>query len=341
MTLECDARGTEARLYSRAMGPTTPIDMAFRDGSMATLTSRLCFSVAAILGITAVLLILAREHWASDLAAVLAPYVSADGIVTADGVERLRRWLLRIAFVASLVAGALLVVAPAERRHRLWQVVLRDDLLPNRSPWKLLSVSSAVGLIVILLWGWREMPPLQWLFRKEGPLEILTVIFLVIASLLCALSARQWLRERTNTSARWVGAAFALFAAGSLLVAMEEISWGQQILGFSTPEGWARLNHQQETTLHNLVDKNALTRGWEVISFTFAIAVSSAWVILAGTRSRLIQTLLPHPALVPLALLIGLSGTVLHPEIAEFLIAFFAMCYALRAHRIAVTHSSI
>ncbi|TGV01587.1 hypothetical protein [Flavivirga rizhaonensis] len=33
---------------------------------------------------------------------------------------------------------------------------------------------------------------------------------------------------------------------------MEEISWGQWFFHFKTPESWAKINGQGETTLHNL-----------------------------------------------------------------------------------------
>ena len=32
----------------------------------------------------------------------------------------------------------------------------------------------------------------------------------------------------------------------------EEISWGQRILGFGTPEVLMEINHQQEFNLHNI-----------------------------------------------------------------------------------------
>jgi len=45
----------------------------------------------------------------------------------------------------------------------------------------------------------------------------------------------------------WVGAA----ALGSFYVAAEEISWGQWIFQWDTPESWKEANYQNETNLHN------------------------------------------------------------------------------------------
>ncbi len=43
----------------------------------------------------------------------------------------------------------------------------------------------------------------------------------------------------------------ALAALGSLYIAGEEASWGQNYIGWGTPEGWQALNDQNETNLHN------------------------------------------------------------------------------------------
>lgn len=43
-------------------------------------------------------------------------------------------------------------------------------------------------------------------------------------------------------------AAFLLFCTG------EELSWGQRIFGWSTPEEWSQINGHNETNLHNILD---------------------------------------------------------------------------------------
>ena len=45
---------------------------------------------------------------------------------------------------------------------------------------------------------------------------------------------------------------YALLAVGFILGALEEISWGQRLFGWGTPEALTRLNEQNETTIHNL-----------------------------------------------------------------------------------------
>src|SRR5690606_24599741 len=49
----------------------------------------------------------------------------------------------------------------------------------------------------------------------------------------------------------WLKLWLAAGALGCLYIAGEEISWGQHIIGWGTPEYWAALNDQNETNLHN------------------------------------------------------------------------------------------
>jgi hypothetical protein len=45
---------------------------------------------------------------------------------------------------------------------------------------------------------------------------------------------------------------FVVAAAGAFFIAGEEISWGQRVFGFVTPETLAEVNRQGETTIHNI-----------------------------------------------------------------------------------------
>jgi hypothetical protein len=51
---------------------------------------------------------------------------------------------------------------------------------------------------------------------------------------------------------RWLGLWVALLTLGCIYFAGEEASWGQHWIGWATPEGWAAVNDQQETNIHNM-----------------------------------------------------------------------------------------
>jgi hypothetical protein len=62
-----------------------------------------------------------------------------------------------------------------------------------------------------------------------------------------ALAVRLWRRNE-----RAFALIFAIAAVGAVFIAGEEISWGQRLLGWATPEDLAVLNEQGETNIHNI-----------------------------------------------------------------------------------------
>jgi hypothetical protein len=87
----------------------------------------------------------------------------------------------------------------------------------------------------------------QWLLAEDGPVEYLTVIAFLSASVMAARLASMHRHEF-----RWVSGVYLVIAIGFLLIAMEEVSWGQRVLNYETPEAIRRINGQCEVTLHNL-----------------------------------------------------------------------------------------
>lgn len=49
----------------------------------------------------------------------------------------------------------------------------------------------------------------------------------------------------------WLTAWITALFLGSLYIGLEEISFGQSVFGWETPESWMALNYQNETNLHN------------------------------------------------------------------------------------------
>jgi hypothetical protein len=87
-----------------------------------------------------------------------------------------------------------------------------------------------------------------WLLDEDGLVENLTVVFLVLAAVVAAATA--W-RKRPGER-RWF---YVAVAALCLLGALDEVSWGQRILGYESPEFFRRHARQQETNLHNVFQK--------------------------------------------------------------------------------------
>ena len=79
---------------------------------------------------------------------------------------------------------------------------------------------------------------------EGGPIESLQFIFMSIA---CLLAAYLLVCIEDRFLKLWV----AILLAGSIYITGEEISWGQHLFEWYTPEFWSQVNDQNETNLHN------------------------------------------------------------------------------------------
>lgn len=101
------------------------------------------------------------------------------------------------------------------------------------------------GLGALLLVDVTE-PVAIWLLAENHPVELASFVAALAASIVSFVLLRQ--AHLTTGLARGF---FVLFGGAMFFLAMEEISWGQQFFGFSTPESWRERNTQDELTLHN------------------------------------------------------------------------------------------
>ena len=111
--------------------------------------------------------------------------------------------------------------------------------------WLYIPIALILGQIALeLSFDRATLAPMH---SEGGPHEILQSLYigaaLVIALML--LPKIDWPRQKM------VGAAVALAAFGSFYISGEEISWGQHLLNWDTPEYWSAVNDQNETNLHN------------------------------------------------------------------------------------------
>ena len=157
-----------------------------------------------------------------------------------------------------------------------------------------------VGAIVVALTGlWN--PFYRLLTAEDHILEWAQFTCYVVASLASGAMAFRLFREgRRSVALLWMG-----FALGLLLIAGEEIAWGQRVFDLETPPALERLNRQREITLHNIGNWGIV---FEVISFTAALyAVGSAiWFRhLRPPRNRdLVELLVPPLFLINLFLVV-------------------------------------
>jgi len=119
---------------------------------------------------------------------------------------------------------------------------------------------------VLPSWLWLGLPPLlllvilpirvidaqayrAWVDGELGLIELVTPLLSIGAAVVGILLCRDLLRSgRGSKLLVWVG----LHVLACVYFAGEELSWGQHVFGWSTPDGIAALNDQGETNLHNM-----------------------------------------------------------------------------------------
>lgn len=85
-------------------------------------------------------------------------------------------------------------------------------------------------------------------FHNEGgPHETFEALLLLAGIVFSALGMRAMLQQKNKPLFVW----FLLAFLGCFYTCGEEVSWGQHIFEWGTPEFWAGLNNQGETNLHN------------------------------------------------------------------------------------------
>lgn len=114
-------------------------------------------------------------------------------------------------------------------------------------------IALAPFAIVVLYSAFLAVPTTRGIaatmLEENQPVEMLTFIFFLWAGLHGTLLA--WRARRRGEDAL-TALFYLLFSVGLLLLAGEEIAWGQWFFHFETPPMFREMNAQGETTLHNL-----------------------------------------------------------------------------------------
>ena len=133
-------------------------------------------------------------------------------------------------------------------------------------PRRDLLIFQGIPLAVILLpFAWYGIVGNKRMLMGEGGIvENLTVLFLLIAIGVCVVSLK---KNKSIPQENFLRAWLILLILGSTYFALEEISYGQHLFGWSANETWKELNDQEETNLHNIhwafdqLPRNLLTLG--------------------------------------------------------------------------------
>lgn len=134
-------------------------------------------------------------------------------------------------------------------------VSLTVALIGAQKEWLLRNfggLASASAFLMILLFGFIRLWPFgvfDRLVKEDDLVEVMQVLMLILAAVFAFLMGRVLMKKRVNYGRLYLAAVLIL-----LIIAGEEISWGQRLVGVSSPEWLMERNVQKETNVHNLVD---------------------------------------------------------------------------------------
>lgn len=106
-------------------------------------------------------------------------------------------------------------------------------------PILLIMAKAAVGLTL-------SIEHMSIFVDENGIYEFAQVFILIIA-----IGAGLYTLIAMDKTSKWLIGWIALAALCCIYVAGEEVSWGQHLLKWGTPEFWQSVNDQGETNLHN------------------------------------------------------------------------------------------
>jgi hypothetical protein len=289
--------------------------------------------------VAGIALFLAYQIFHPHIVQLLEIYVSADGEITPGGVRQLN-YVFYIFILLVILLGVGLVKAEDEAwLRRVKQVFLSDPLCGDSnvrpSPKFMLIASTAIGFFLIV--HIRLYDPTSRLFEilylEDGVFESLTPVLMFISIILIGLSIPKLRKDTQLVNYRNLVTVIYLFLMlAFFLNAMEEISWGQRIFGWVTPQTFEG-NVQNETNLHNYFNQYYLLFYRLLVFFPLVVFVA---IWLEYTQRFLIfnRLVLPHPTMIGLSLLIGIVSFVWfkEQELIEELFAVFFFFYGFRIY---------
>ncbi len=162
------------------------------------------------------------------------------------------------------------------------------------------TASALANLSILLTFGVAALlhnynEPLYYLVVQEDQyLEWATFWGFIVAGGIYLSSA--WQQLSANRQLPWFVFGLAAFC---FLVAMEEISWGQRLLGYRPPDFFLEENFQQELNLHNVIDTGLRKLVLQIILLGYGVILSAAniWPPIKRVLVRL-RVVAPSPMLI-------------------------------------------
>jgi len=137
----------------------------------------------------------------------------------------------------------------------------------------------------------------KWFIGEDRFAENIQVILWIISFVFSFNVARSQVRKGDYL----FGALYVLLCGGIFFIIGEELSWGQRILGWTTPESLKMMNKQNETNIHNIYEIGETIKWIHLMVGAYG---TFAPFIVLGVKSlqryqKEVSLLVPHLTLLP------------------------------------------
>ncbi len=218
-----------------------------------------------------------------------------------------------------------------------WLAITNETFLRSLSESPVIDklAYSLIGTLFVIHFSYHFIPKSSILFqvyKEDNFLESLTALCALAASLLLMLASKR-IRERP---ARWVTAVLSLLF---FVFGMEEISWGQRIIGWETLDAWEALNSQNETNIHNLFRETAIT--YPIFNLCIGVSLICSARLRSPKDTRPVYFMTRNASIVYGVIFLVLfgfglgfsrlsgSGFLFRGELTEEVFSIFGVAYAL------------
>lgn len=196
--------------------------------------------------------------------------------------------------------------------------------------WSRLSISARLLFVIsiFLMLNWAIFHD-GAMYKEDGFFESATACMALLAGVVFLCLPGRNLPWREKVTYVLLGVAFVLFA-------MEEISWGQRLFGWQTPEILERANIQKETNLHNLLSEYLFVPvNFFALLGLGVLYLNAKWLSGRGIRSGQpwLRYFTPRDEYYLLGYtfyLLSLASLAIGTEIAEEIMALLGLTVAIR-----------
>lgn len=133
----------------------------------------------------------------------------------------------------------------------------------------LLILFVVVG-IAIMYYAVFDIEHYEFIMQEDYLVEYGSALFWLLAAVIILIQTLVLLFRKPNKYQLVINMVLIIFF---IICAGEEISWGQRIFHFKTPEFFKLINVQNETTLHNIGSISIFSNGFFLVSLLFFLYI--------------------------------------------------------------------